>query len=119
MNQETRKSDAPAPNCEALRLSVGALVARSLRISPFQRGALDKRFAERLWRPVNYEHIDLNPPESGTALKRRLATYFTWHNRNRPPFSLNDKTPDEVYFETINGKSPDCCSGHIQGLGCG
>jgi putative transposase len=63
--------------------------------------ALDNVFVERLWRTVKYEHIYLNPAESGTALKQGLATYFAWYNQKRLHSSLNDQTPDEVYFQAI------------------
>ena len=55
-------------------------------------------FVERLWRTVKYEHLYLNPPDDGTALKHGLARYFDWYNQQRPHSGLDGKTPDEVYF---------------------
>ena len=63
--------------------------------------ALDKVFVERLCRTVKYEHIYLNPAENGTALKQGLATYCARYNQKRLHPSLDDQTPDEVYFRAI------------------
>jgi len=64
--------------------------------------ALDNVFVERLWRTVKYEYIYLNPAETGTALKQGLTTYFDWYNQQRAHSSLDDQTPDEVYFNTLS-----------------
>lgn len=78
------------------------LKAHGIAISMDGKGrALDNVFVERLWRTVKYEHIYLNPAENGTILKQGLATYFTWYNQKRPHSTLDDKTPDEVYFQTL------------------
>ena len=64
--------------------------------------ALDNVFVERLWRTVKYEYIYLNPAKNGTALKQGLTTYFDWYNQKRAHSSLDDQTPDEVYFYTLS-----------------
>ena len=53
--------------------------------------ALDNVFVERLWRTVEYEHVYLNPAESGTQIKAGLKEYFAWYNECRPHSSLNDR----------------------------
>lgn len=78
------------------------LKAHGIAISMDGKGrALDNVFVERLWRTVKYEHIYLNPAENGTALKQGLATYFAWYNQKRPHSSLDNQTPDEVYFRAV------------------
>lgn len=76
----------------------GVLKEHGVAISMDGKGrALDNAFVERLWRTVKYEHLYLNPADSGTALKQGLARYFDWYNRQRPHSGLDGRTPDEVY----------------------
>ncbi len=64
--------------------------------------ALDNVFVERLWRTVKSEYLYLKPADSGTDLKQGLASYFAWYNQKRAHSSLDDQTPDEVYFYTFS-----------------
>ena len=58
-------------------------------------------FVERLWRSVKYEEVYLFAYDSVSAAKNGLAKYFTRYNQHRPHSSLDDKTPDEFYFENL------------------
>ena len=60
--------------------------------------AIDNVFIERLWRTIKYDHIDLNPAESGIALRDGLEAFIDYYNEDRPHSSLDDATPDEVYY---------------------
>ena len=60
--------------------------------------AIDNVFIERLWRTIKYDHIDLNPAESGIALRDGLEAFIDYYNEDRPHSSLGDATPDEVYY---------------------
>lgn len=62
--------------------------------------ALDNVFIERLWRTVKYDHIYLNPANSGNELRNGLEIYFDYYNTQRPHSSLGDLTPDEVYYQS-------------------
>lgn len=62
--------------------------------------ALDNIFVERLWRTVKYEDIYLKDYFSGRDLERGMNRYFRFYNFERPHQSLNDRTPNEVYFAT-------------------
>lgn len=62
--------------------------------------AIDNVFNERLWRTLKYEQIYLNPAENGIACRVGIATYLRYYNEERPHCSLNDRTPDEVYYES-------------------
>jgi putative transposase len=62
--------------------------------------AIDNVFIERLWRTLKYDHIYLNPAENGIACRAGIATYLRYYNEERPHSSLNDRTPDEVYYES-------------------
>jgi putative transposase len=56
-------------------------------------GAIDNVFIERLWRTLKYDHIYLNPADSGTACRAGIAEYLSYYNEERPHSSLNDRTP--------------------------
>ena len=61
----------------------------------------DNVFVERLWKSVKYEEVYLHAYDSVREAKRGLEWYFTLYNQNRPHSSLDDKTPDEFYFENM------------------
>ena len=60
--------------------------------------AIDNVFIERLWRTLKYDHIYLSPAENGIACRVGIAAYLRYYNEERPHSSLNDNTPDEVYY---------------------
>src|ERR1035437_10034804 len=62
--------------------------------------AIDNEFIERLWRTIKYDHIYLNPAESGNALREGLEVFIDYYNEDRPHSSLSDATPDEVYYRS-------------------
>ena len=62
--------------------------------------AIDNVFIERLWRTIKYDHIYLNPAESGNALRDGLETFIEYYNEDRPHSALGDATPDEVYYRS-------------------
>jgi putative transposase len=77
--------------------------------------AIDNVFIERLWRTLKYDHIYLNPPRAGQPAGPALPTYLRYYNEERPHSSLNDRTPDEVYYgitrqpaSRLNPLKPTC-----------
>lgn len=38
-------------------------------------------------------------PIIGDGLRRELTAYVAWYNAHRPHTGLNDRTPDDVYFD--------------------
>ncbi len=66
--------------------------------------AIDNVFIERFWRTLKYEHIYLNPTQSGTELKESIAKYITFYNQDRPHDGLGGSTPDEIYFDTSSNQ---------------
>ena len=81
------------------------LLAKGVRVSMDGKGRwVDNVFVERLWRSVKYEDIYLHAYQSVRELKTALASYFEFYNARRPHQSLEDRTPDEVYFATIDMK---------------
>ena len=62
--------------------------------------AIDNVFIERLWRTVKYDHVYLNPANSGNELRAGLSVFLSYYNEERPHSSLEDMTPDEVYYRS-------------------
>ena len=81
------------------------LKARDIRISMDGKGCWrDNVFIERLWRTVKYEEVYLKAYDTVSAAKASLGTFFDYYNRRRPHQSLDDKTPDIIYFAGLPEK---------------
>jgi putative transposase len=72
--------------------------------------AIDNVFIERLWRTIKYDHIYLNPADSGNALRDGLETFIEYYNEDRPHSSLGDATPEEVYYPSVPTFSETVCT---------
>lgn len=71
-----------------------------IRISMDGRGrCFDNIFTERLWRTVKYEEVYLKNYQSFDEANYSLKEYFKFYNTIRLHSSLNDRTPERVYFE--------------------
>jgi putative transposase len=57
-------------------------------------------FVERLRRSVEYEEVNLHACDSVAVAREGLNRYFTFYNSRRPHFSLDERTPDQIYFES-------------------
>jgi putative transposase len=80
----------------------GLLTSHGVRISMDGRGRwLDNVFIERLWRSVKYEEVYLKGYESIPEARRELTAYFDFYNKRRRHQGLEDRTPDEVYWSTL------------------
>lgn len=78
------------------------LKSHDIRISMDGRGRfLDNVFVERLWRSVKYEEVYLKAYESLTEARAGLGDYFEFYNARRRHQSLDYRTPDEVYWDTL------------------
>jgi putative transposase len=64
----------------------------------------DNILVERLWRTVKYECLYIQAFDNGQAVRQSLKQYFDWYNHERFHQSLENQTPDEVYYQTINSK---------------
>jgi putative transposase len=80
----------------------GLLKDNSIQISMDGKGCWrDNVFVERLWKSVKYEEVYLHAYDSVSEAKRGLEKYFTFYNQRRPQTALDDKTPDEFYFDNL------------------
>ena len=81
----------------------GLLIKNEIAISMDGKAAWrDNVFVERLWRTIKYEEVYLrayaNVPEARASLGRYIDGFY---NTKRPHLSLDRKTPDEAYFNTL------------------
>ena len=60
---------------------------------------MDNVMIERLWRFLKYECIYLHAFESGSEMRQGLKRWINYYNTERPHSSLDDKTPDEAYWQ--------------------
>ena len=71
-----------------------------IRISMDGKGRwMDNVMIERLWRSLKYECIYLHAFESGSEVRQGLKHWIDFYNTRRPHSSLDDRTPDEAYWE--------------------
>ena len=83
----------------------GVLKAHGIRISMDGKGCWrDNVFVERLWRTVKYEEVYLKAYDTVSAANASLGVFFDYYNRRRPHQSLDDKTPDIIYFAGLPEK---------------
>lgn len=80
----------------------GRLKDNGINISMDGKGAWrDNVFVERLWRSLKYEEVYLHAYETVSAAKNGLDRYFRFYNSRRPHSSLDRRTPDQCYFESL------------------
>ena len=52
-----------------------------------------------LWRSVNYEEVYLRAYETVSEARHSIGRYLDFYNGQRPHSSLDDRTPDQTYFD--------------------
>lgn len=78
---------------------IKVLKTNGIKISMDGRGrCMDNIFIERLWWTVKYHYLYLHSFENGIELQGGLRSWFEYYNRERFHQSLNDWTPDEIYY---------------------
>lgn len=61
----------------------------------------DNVFVERLWRTIKYEEIYLHAYQNVPEARAAIRKYIDFYNTKRPHSSLDGRTPDQVYFNTM------------------
>ena len=80
----------------------GLLMRHDIRISMDGKGCWrDNVFIERLWRSIKYEEVYLHAYESVNQARGGIGRYIDFYNTRRPHSSLQARTPDVVYFESL------------------
>jgi len=78
----------------------GVLADNGIAISMDGKGAWrDNVFVERLWRSVKYEEVYLRAYETVGEARTSIGRYLDFYNGRRPHSSLDDRTPDQAYFD--------------------
>jgi Integrase core domain len=54
---------------------------------------------ERLWKSVKYEEVYLRAYETVAEARISIGRYLDFYNGRRPHSSLDDRTPDQAYFD--------------------
>ena len=81
---------------------ISMLTTHKIRISMDGRGCwMDNIFIERLWKSVKYEEVYLKAYHSIAEARQELTKYFDRYNQRRRHQGLDNRTPDEVYWNTI------------------
>ena len=80
----------------------GLLMRHGIRISMDGKGCWrDNVFIERLWRSIKYEEVYLHAYESVSQARSGIGRYIEFYNTRRPHSSLQARTPDVVYFDSL------------------
>ena len=78
---------------------INVLKRNNIKISMDGRGRFqDNIFIERLWWTVKYQYLYLRAFDNGKELRHGLKKWFQYYNQDRFHQSLEDWTPDEIYF---------------------
>jgi len=78
---------------------INVLKENHIKISMDGRGRFqDNIFIERLWWTVKYQYLYLRAFDNGKELKKGLTKWFQYYNQDRFHQSLEDWTPNEIYF---------------------
>ena len=78
------------------------LAGNGIKISMDGRGRwMDNIFIERLWKTVKYEDVYLKAYSSMADVRQGLKAFFERYNSRRRHQSLDDRTPDDVYLNTL------------------
>jgi putative transposase len=84
---------------------IGLLKANGIRVSMDGKGCWrDNVFVERLWRTIKYEQVYLHAYSSMNDAKAHLKIYLDFYNTIRPHQSLDERTPDAVYFDNAGAE---------------
>ena len=68
---------------------------------------MDNIFIERLWRSIKYECIYLQEFDNVYQLRKVIANWLEFYNKNRPHSTLAGLTPEDVYYgDNSNGLMP-------------
>jgi putative transposase len=76
------------------------LIDNKVAISMDGRGRCqDNIFVERLWWTLKHQYIYLHAFDTGKALRQGLGEWLQYYNHDRGHSALDDRTPDEVYYD--------------------
>ena len=56
-------------------------------------------YVERLWHSLKQEEVYRHAYETAAQVEKRIADYLRYFNEERPHQELDNRTPDDVFFE--------------------
>ena len=59
----------------------------------------DNIFVERLWWTIKHQYLYLHALDGGASLRKGLTWWISYYNHGRSHTTLDDRTPDEVYYD--------------------
>jgi len=62
---------------------------------------MDNVFIERLWRSLKYEEVYLKAYQSVRETEQGIGTYLRFYNQQRTHQSLDNRTPDSIYWSAL------------------
>jgi putative transposase len=75
------------------------LKEHGVKISMDGRGRCqDNIFVERFWWTLKHQYLYLHGFGGGSALRNGLTNWISFYNQDRGHSTLDDRTPDEVYY---------------------
>jgi putative transposase len=83
------------------------ILGQGIKLSMDGKGrATDNAFVERLWRTVKYEDVRFKSYQNAVEMVTGMDHFFEDYNGDRRHSSLENQTPKEVYYGTLekNGK---------------
>jgi len=82
---------------------VKILQEHDIKISMDGKGrSIDNICIERFWRTIKYEEIYLNDYKSMSELRYSIKNYIKKYNTKRLHSAIENRTPNEVYFNYVN-----------------
>jgi putative transposase len=80
----------------------GLLIDNAIEISMDGKGAWrDNVFVERFWRTIKYEEVYLHAYDSVGEARQSIGRYLEFYNARRPHTALDQRTPDQAYFDRL------------------
>ena len=81
---------------------ISLLTSHQIKVSMDGKGCWrDNVFVERLWRSVKYEEVYLHAYQGVAEARAGIGRYLAFYNARRSHTALDRKTPDHVYFKSI------------------
>lgn len=78
------------------------LINNGIQISMDGKGAWrDNVFVERFWRTIKYEEVYLHAYDTVDEARQSISGYLDFYNARRPHTALDQRTPDQAYFNSL------------------
>ena len=96
-NFQTWEPGAKYSYCN-MAVSLAAYLVEAASGTSFETWCQDNIFVERLWRTIRHNYLCLHSFGCGSEVRQGLEKWIRFYNHERGHSSLDDRTPDEVYY---------------------